>query len=460
MPTSSFEQILLRTLADHMPQRIYAKDLEGRFVFANLCVARGMGVSLPSDLIGRTDADFYPPEASEQYRREETEVMQTGRPMVDREEHVHYTRSGTEAWMLTTKVPLVDDDGKVIGIAGINHDITDRKAAEFKLRQAMEQAQEATLAKSRFLASMSHELRTPLNCVLGYARLLQDRGELSIEQRSNLQMIEHSGRHLLALINDLLDIAKIEEGKLELTPAEVHLPDLLAAVCGIMRVKATEKHIGFACSVDPALPAVVLVDNRRLSQVLLNLLGNAVKFTDVGEVRMSVKLAGASAGGVRVRFEVRDTGMGMSSQEIHHIFDPYVQVGDEVRRSEGTGLGLAISRQIVGAMGSDIDVRSAPGLGSLFCFELEMPAPLTREAAAAGTTPPISQDAPLPEAELQSLEQLARIGNMGDIARFATHLQTLSDSHRLLADQLRTMASRCESKAILDFVQALPRKAA
>jgi PAS domain S-box-containing protein len=460
MLTSSFERILLRTLADHMPQRIYAKDLEGRFVFANLSVARGMGVSLPADLIGHTDGDFYPTDAAEQYGRDEAVIVRTGRPMVDREEHVHYTRTGGNAWMLTTKVPLVDDQGQVIGIAGINHDITARKNDELALRGAMERAQEATLAKSRFLASMSHELRTPLNCVLGYARLLQDRGDLNTEQHADLKMIEHSGRHLLALINDLLDIAKIEEGKLELAPVPVHLPDLLEAVGGIVRVKAAEKHIGFACSLDATLPPTVLLDHRRLSQVLLNLLGNAVKFTDVGEVRMSVKLSGRSAGGVRVRFEVRDTGAGMSAQEIQRIFEPYVQVGDETRRSEGTGLGLAISRQIVGAMGSDIEVRSAPGLGSLFSFELELPAPAVQEVVAATAMPATSPQTPLPEAELQSLVQLARIGNMGDIARFATRLQTLSDSHRPVADRLRMMAGRCESKAILDFVQTLPREAA
>jgi len=366
-----FERILLRTLAEHVPHRIYAKDIAGRFIFANHAVARGMGTAHPQELIGRTDRDFYPSESAAQYCDEEREIVSTGQPMIEREEHVHYSRSGTDAWMLTTKVPLCGDGGEVLGIAGINLDITERKAAEAELFKAKRQAEEATRAKSEFLATMSHELRTPLNAVLGYASILQGDAGLSAQQRSRLATIEHSGRHLLSVVNDLLDIAKIEAGRFELAQEHVDLRAVAQSVMDMVRVKATDKGLSCGCEVSATVPALVTVDGRRLSQVLLNLLGNAVKFTDSGEVRLRIGLAfpGPTP---RLRFEVRDTGVGMREEERQRIFEAWEQAGDEVRRRDGAGLGLAISRQLVQAMGGTLYADSAPGIGSVFSFDLDV----------------------------------------------------------------------------------------
>ena len=453
MLNSSHERVLFRTLAEYMPHRIYAKDTQGRFVFANKAVAVGMGASRPEDLLDRTDFDFYPRHEAEKYFAEERCIMDTGEPMVDHEEHVHYTRSDTEAWMLTTKVPLRSDDGTVIGIAGINYDITLRKEAEHALSEAKRQAELATLAKTEFLAAMSHELRTPLNAVLGYAKILQSDAGLSDQQEFALSTIERSGQHLLLLINDLIDISRLESGTLQPSPADVHLHDLVQGVGNIIRVKAAEKSLAFACEIDPGLPPIAKVDGRRLSQVLLNLLSNAVKFTDFGEVWLRARCLSLDGSTVRVRFEVEDTGVGLRADELQTIFAPYVQVGAVRRRAEGVGLGLAISRQLVEALGGNIGVKSKAGEGSLFSFELSLPVEAiwcepAAQVATAGWVP-------LPEAELQALLVLARSGNMREIGRFASRLASLGPQHQSLARTLTTLANQYASKTILDLVRRL-----
>ena len=373
MPYQTFEHTLLHTLADNVPHRIYAKDTAGRFTFANRAVATGMGASDPEELLGKTDFDFYAPDAAQQYFDEERQVLSSGQPMLDHEEHVFYSRSGKEAWLMTTKVPLRDEAGRIIGLVGINYEITERKAAEEALRAAKLLAEQATRAKTEFLAAMSHELRTPLNAVLGYAALLQRESSLGDKQRAALHTIEQGGKHLLLLINELLDLAKIERGNFDLTPADVYLPDLAQTVAGLMRVKATEKRLSLGCELDPSLPPIVVADGRRLSQVLLNLLGNAIKFTDAGGVVLRVRCADLTASQARIRFEVEDTGVGLAQEDLRRIFEPYEQACDAAHRAEGTGLGLAICQQLVQAMGGTVEVRSKRGLGSAFSFTLALP---------------------------------------------------------------------------------------
>jgi len=373
MPYQTFEHTLLHTLADNVPHRIYAKDTAGRFTFANRAVAIGMGASDPEELLGKTDFDFYAPDAAQQYFDEERQVLSSGQPMLDHEEHVFYSRSGKEAWLMTTKVPLRDEAGRIIGLVGINYEITERKAAEEALRAAKLLAEQATRAKTEFLAAMSHELRTPLNAVLGYAALLQRESSLGDKQRAALHTIEQGGKHLLLLINELLDLAKIERGNFDLTPADVYLPDLAQTVAGLMRVKATEKRLSLGCELDPSLPPIVVADGRRLSQVLLNLLGNAIKFTDAGGVVLRVRCVDLTASQARIRFEVEDTGVGLAQEDLRRIFEPYEQACDAAHRAEGTGLGLAICQQLVQAMGGTVEVRSKRGLGSAFSFTLALP---------------------------------------------------------------------------------------
>ena len=241
----------------------------------------------------------------------------------------------------------------------------EREAAEG--REARRTAEAANRAKSEFLANMSHELRTPLNGILGYAQVLGRDRTLSERQRDGLGVIQRSGEHLLALINDILDIAKIEAGKMPFDIVAVSLPVLLGDVEEIIRVKAEQKQLVFVCDAARDMPNAVRADERRLRQVLLNLLANAVKFTDSGTV--SLRVAPLPDG--RIRFTVEDTGIGIGDMQHELIFEPFEQTGAEQRHRGGAGLGLGISRQLMRSMGSDILVESRKGEGSTFWFDLE-----------------------------------------------------------------------------------------
>ncbi|MQA21718.1 response regulator [Rugamonas sp. FT103W] len=244
------------------------------------------------------------------------------------------------------------------------------------LRAAMERAEVANRAKSAFLASMSHELRTPLNAILGYTQILKRDKGLSASQQTGVSTIQQGGQHLLALINDVLDLSRVEAGKMEFHPKPVALGELLSVVADIMRVRAEQKQLHFELELVAGLPVAIDVDETRLRQVLLNLLGNAVKFTDRGTVRLRVQPLPSAPGDAddvaQLRFEVQDEGIGIADDHVETIFRPFEQVGEASRRAGGTGLGLAISGQLVRLMGGELKVDSRLGQGSRFWFDVPM----------------------------------------------------------------------------------------
>ncbi len=252
-----------------------------------------------------------------------------------------------------------------------NNEILEQRVEErtAELQEAKNNADAANNAKSEFLANMSHELRTPLNGILGYAQILQRDPEVMPEQKTGLDVIYQCGTHLLTLINDILDIAKIEARKLELSPNDFHLGQFLQDVQDICCIRAEQKEIRFIYEALNQLPFAVHADEKRLRQVLINLLGNAIKFTEQGEVRFKV---GTVESG-HIRFQVEDTGIGIPSTYIQKIFLPFEQVGDHNQRAEGTGLGLSITQKILLLMGSQIEVKSTQGVGSSFRFDLDLP---------------------------------------------------------------------------------------
>lgn len=237
----------------------------------------------------------------------------------------------------------------------------------------------ANQAKSEFLANMSHELRTPLNGILGYVQILRRSKNLMGKELKGIDIIHQCGSHLLTLINDVLDLSKIEARKLELYPIEFHFPAFLQGVVEICRIKADQKNIVFNYQSDDELPTGIHADEKRLRQVLINLLSNAIKFTDDGIVTFLVSVKRLESESIgkqslyKIRFQVEDTGVGIASEELTKIFLPFEQVGDVKRQAEGTGLGLAISQKIVSLMGSRLNVESQAGHGSTFWFEVELP---------------------------------------------------------------------------------------
>jgi CheY-like chemotaxis protein len=257
------------------------------------------------------------------------------------------------------------DDSTDHGVAFVL-DLSERKRAEAE-RQARQAAEAASRAKSAFVANMSHELRTPLNGILGYAQILERDPTLTERQLAGINVIRKSGEHLLTLINDILDMAKIEAGKMELYPTDIPLARFVQTVADIVGVKAAQKQLHLACDLAPDLPPWVRIDEKRLRQVLLNLLSNAVKFTDAGEVTLQVRFVPPD----RLAFDVRDTGIGIAVDQLDAIFEPFEQAGDVRRHLAGTGLGLAITRQYVRLMGGDIRVDSQVGRGSTFRFDVQ-----------------------------------------------------------------------------------------
>ena len=367
-------QQLLQLVMDTIPQSIFWKDRDFRFLGCNQSFLLTTGLTSIHELIGKTDYEMPWQGEADHYRGCDQRIIEAQSPELGIVESLPQT-NGQTIWLETNKAPLYNAQGDLMGILGTFHDITQRKQAEEALQElntelqaAKELADTANRAKSEFLANMSHELRTPLNGILGYAQILKRDSYLLAHHTKGLEIINQSGEHLLTLINDILDIAKIEARKLELLPTDVHLPTVLNNIVDIMRMRVQEKDIHFVYTLDEHLPLGLQADEKRLRQVLLNLLSNAIKFTDQGLVTFTVGLEQQTSEQAILKFAITDTGIGIAPEHIEHIFNPFEQVGALHRRAEGTGLGLAITRQLIELMGGHLQLSSCLGQGSTFWF--------------------------------------------------------------------------------------------
>ncbi len=360
---------------------------------------------------------------------------------------------GSMVWVTGQAEPEWDETGKVLSYVGAFTDISAQKDTERQLLVAKQLAEAANRAKTDFLANLSHELRTPLNGILGYARLLKPAKNLTAAQRDALAVIQQSGEHLLSLINDLLDLSKIEARRLEPAIHDFQFPEFLRFIVETLRIRATDKGIDFVYEPLGRLPVGVQGDEQRLRQILVNLLGNAVKFTDRGSVHFRV-----GNHGERMRFEIIDTGIGIPADQLENIFLPFQQVDHEARAFEGSGLGLAICRRLVEALDGRLTVDSTLGEGSRFRLELPLPeapafqnsAPATaRPAAVEGSKNPLSAPS---RAELDALRDLVAIGDIQGILEAADRIGQGDERLLPFARRLREFAKAFEIKKIRELL--------
>ncbi|MFD1293601.1 PAS domain S-box protein [Lutibacter holmesii] len=355
-------QEVLRNVFDNIPIKVFWKDVDSKYLGCNKAYLKEKGLSDEMEMIGKTDFDIHKKEDATKYRADEVKIMLSGKPKINYQESSFY--SGKERWFVASKLPFYDENNNVIGIIGTSEDITKRRENEIQLKKATESAIAANLSKSVFLSNMSHEIRTPMNAILGYSQLLQDDDNLTKNQQGNLEIINKSGAHLLDLINDILDMSKIEAGRITLKPNDFSLAEMLNEVEQLFNFKASQNNIDLTFKTLNNIPRIILGDESKIKQVIINLVGNALKFTKKGFVHINVEKCKDNF----IKISVKDSGKGIALEEQEAIFRPFeqAQIGGET--SGGTGLGLAISKKFSHLMGGDITIESELGKGANFVF--------------------------------------------------------------------------------------------
>jgi hypothetical protein len=376
---------LILGVLDALPDPIFVKNSDHTVVWGNRAMATLMGTETVA--VSRGD-EFFPQDQMDVFYEADRKVL-AGEPSLNEEQ------VGENMFSLTKKVPLRLPDGSA-GLVGILFDISAYKENERQAREAQADAQ----VKSQFLANMSHEIRTPLNGVIGMAQsLLQD--DLTNEQRAKIDVMMESSRALLAVVSDILDLAKTSEGKIVATPVDVDVTFLIKRTIDLSRSKAADKGLSIELSLDVDFPPRLSIDPVRTRQCLTNLLSNAIKFTETGGVFVSARRV-VRDGQPLLEIEVRDTGIGLRPEEQNQLFQQFTQAdGSATRKIGGAGLGLTITRRLARVMGGDVTVQSEPGRGSTFCLSMRADPP--HEALPSGET---AEAAPRPKAELRGKRAL------------------------------------------------------
>jgi PAS domain S-box-containing protein len=362
----AWEQYLFKTLVENIPDNIYFKDLESRFIRINKALANLFKLDDPLKAIGKSNKDFFNSEHSLEALKDEQEIIRTGNPIIGKEEMETWPDQQV-IWFSTTKMPLRDYEGKIIGTFGISRDITGRKYAEEELLNAKNKAEESDRLKTAFLHNISHEIRTPMNAIVGFSSFLAN-PEIKQEKRKHfIDLIEQSSNQLLSIISDIVNIATIEAGQAVLNENPININDL----CSLLQ----DKFLPAAQSQQITLryktfltddEAEILADETKLTHVLVNLIGNALKFTKQGHIEFGYQVKDSL-----LEFYTEDTGIGISTDMYDKIFERFRQLDyDATRRFGGSGLGLSISKAYVELHGGKIWVNSSPGKGSVFYFTI------------------------------------------------------------------------------------------
>ncbi len=354
----------LQQLIDSIPNPIFYKDAKGVYLGCNTAFEYFTGLTRET-MVGKTVYEVFPKDLADIYYEADNSLFKNLGVQTYEAAVAH--ADGTKRNVMFNKAPYFNTKGRLAGLVGIIMDLTERKKVEDELLSAKEAAEAATRAKSEFLANMSHEIRTPMNAVIGITGLLLE-DTLTSEQRDDVETIRKSGEALLTIIDDILDLSKIEAGKMELENQPLHLGSCIETSLNLEAVKATEKGLNLAYVIDENVPKDLIADPSRLQQVLVNLINNAVKFTDKGEIVISV--SSQPVDGCRcheIHFAVKDTGIGIPEDKMSRLFKSFSQIDmSTTRKYGGTGLGLAISKRLVEMMGGEIWAESEEGMGSTF----------------------------------------------------------------------------------------------
>ena len=405
----------VKQILEAMPVGVSVHDFTGQLIFANQIARQLVGIQTLPESTTEQIAEIlrvYQAGTDELYSLKKMPIARSLLGETVRVEDLEIRSPDRTVPLEVFSTPLFDETGNIIGAIAAFQDITDRKNSEkllkdynrtleqnvsdrtAELQRAALAAEVASLAKSAFLANMSHELRTPLNAILGYTQILSRQPDLCPRDKERIRMVQQCGSHLLTLINDILDLAKIEAKKIELTANDVCLPAFINDISEIFRLKAEQKNLVFVSQIAANIPDFVCVDEKRLRQIILNLLSNAIKFTDKGSVIFKVEViensqpvtgivetspesgfastASSAFPITKIRFQVKDTGIGIASDAMERVFLPFEQAGEIGKKTEGTGLGLNIAQTLVSLMGGELNVESCWGVGSTFWFEIEL----------------------------------------------------------------------------------------
>ncbi|MDM8523883.1 ATP-binding protein [Desulfococcaceae bacterium HSG8] len=454
----------LKAILDTSPVGI-AKAENRIFKWGNANIHRMLGYE-PDELLGQDLKIIYP--GTDEYQRVGKElyaqIEKTGKGSI---ETLWMRKDGTvfDCYVRSCALDLSDPAKGQIVVAT---DITDRKDLEKELKAAKKAAESASRIKSIFLANMSHEFRTPLHIISGYAQILQQTREYSPIIREYADIIFQSGNHLLTLINDILDISKIATNELKLTPCEMDFTHFLKQLEEISRIQAKEKSLEFRYEPDPDLPLIIEADEKRLRQVLLSLLGNALRFTDNGVIIFRVtscksEVTADSRPAACICFEITDTGQGMTQEQIEKIFLPFEQLRDAENWHEGTGSGLTVTTHLISLMGGKTEVESEPGRGSTFRFNIAVPAIRRTISNHISDTEDSTHKVKLtktefevpPPKELEKLYQLAILGFMDSIREYADHIGRTDTRYAPFAAELKKLAGNFEDEKLLAFIEEI-----